>query len=434
MGVLEGDERGRGEPLSAKQMYMFVVLALVYACHLVDRTIILVLLEPIKHEFQLNDSELGLLSGTVFALGTVVAALPLGTMADRRSRKRLLAVCIAAWSAMTLLGGLATSFVSLLALRFGVGATEAGLQPTALSMVADETTSKQRARAVAIVHVGIPVGTLVGFIAGGWIATHFGWRHALVLVGIPGLLLAAIVWLTLREPERQVEVAPTAVATLTLKEFFAELWQSRPLFHVVLGLIFLWLCTSSVSAFLGPFFIRMHHLPIATAALVMAGTAGVGGLIGNLLSGVVAQKFAQGRRDRLALIAALAGVAYFPLGVATFLVPNLYISVATLFTSTCVYFMVFTPGYSLAMDLADARIRARTAAVISMGATAIGYGLGPQIVGILSDLMAPALGAQSLRYALLVIIFVVLWSAGHFFAAYRRLRVPSGTPATGLAA
>jgi len=422
MGVLEPDTRRDADPISAKQMYMFVVLSLVYACHLIDRTIILVLLEPIKQEFKLSDSQLGLLSGTIFAMGTVVAALPLGTMADKTSRKRLLALCIAAWSTMTLLCGLATSFVSLLALRFGVGATEACLQPTALSMVADMTTSKQRARAVATVHVGIPIGTLLGFVAGGWVAANFGWRHALVIVGLPGLLLASVVWLTLGEPERHPDAAHATLEATTLKTFFAELWQSRPLFHVVAGLIVLWLCTSSSSAFLAPFFIRMHDLPITVVGVVMAGTAGGGGFIGNLLSGVVAQKFAQGRRERLAIVATMGGLAYFPLGVATFLAPNLYLSIAAQFTATCVYFMVFTPGYSLAMDLADARIRARTAAVISMGATSIGYGLGPQIVGLLSDVLAPAFGVQSLRIALVGMMFVILWSAAHFYAAYRHLR------------
>ena len=410
----EGPER-----LSGAQVYMFAVLALVYACHLVDRTIILVLLEPIKHEFSLNDTQLGLLSGFIFALGTLVAALPLGSLADRRSRKALLALCIAVWSGMTMLGGLATSFVSLLLLRFGVGAAESGLQPTALAMVGDASTPRQRAKAVAIVHVGIPVGTLIGFVVGGWAAQHLGWRHALLLVGGPGLLLAALVALTVREPQRDESAAGTAPS---LRGFFAELWRSKPLLHVVLGLVLLWLCTSSTSAWLAPFLVRMHGLSLPIVGLIMAGCAGLGGFVGNLLSGTVIQRFASGRDDRLALAAACGALTYFPLSLVTFLSPSVPLAVATLFTSSLVYFLVYTPGYSLALDLAGARTRARTAAVISMGATAIGYGLGPQIVGILSDAFEPAFGIQSLRYAILVILLVMLWSAAHFATAYRHLR------------
>ena len=415
--TIEGDGPER---LTGRQLYMFSLLALVYACHLIDRTIVLVLLEPIKQEFSLNDTQLGLLSGSIFALGTLVAALPIGGLADRRSRTSLLAICIALWSGMTMLGGLATSFVSLLLLRFGVGAAEAGLQPTALSIVADASSSRQRARAVAVVHVGIPIGTLIGFVVGGWAAEHLGWRYALLVVGVPGLLLAALVALTLREPVRHE--SPEGTAAISLGGFFAELWQSKPLLHVVLGLVLLWLCTSSTSAWLAPFLVRMHGLSLPTVGLVMAGTAGFGGLIGNLLSGTVVQKFANGRDDRLALVAACAALAYFPLSLVTFLSPSVTLLVITLFTQSIVYFMIFTPGYSLALDLASVRTRARTAAVISMGATAIGYGLGPQIVGILSDAFVPAFGTQSLRYAILVILLVMLWSGAHFAVAYRRLR------------
>lgn len=223
----------RPKPLTGPQRYMFALLAVVYACHIIDRTIILVLLEPIKHEFNLNDSQLALLSGFIFAVGTLLAAFPIATLADRRSRKLLLAICVAAWSGMTLLCGFATGFMSLLLLRFGVGATEAGLQPTSLSLVADATTPGQRAKAVAIVHVGLSVGLIVGFVVGGWAAAHLGWRHALILVGGPGLVLAFVVALTLREPERHV--ATSEHPDLKLAQFFGKLWRQKPLLHVVTG-------------------------------------------------------------------------------------------------------------------------------------------------------------------------------------------------------
>ena len=411
----------RSERLNGAQLYMFAVLALVYACHLIDRTIILVLLEPIKHQFSLNDTQLGMLSGLIFALGTLIAALPLGTLADRHSRKMLLAGCIAVWSGMTVLCGFATGFLSLLFYRMLVGMAEAGLQPTALSMMADEARESQRPKAVAIVHIGIPIGTLLGFLLGGWVATNLGWQQALLLVGAPGILLAAVVLLTLREPVRQRTSSGEAGKDVPTSEFFRLLWRSKPLLHVVVGLVLLWLCTSSTSAWMPSFFIRMYGVDLTTVGLIMSLSAGGAGLVGNTLSGYLAQKVGGDRKDRLMLLAAGGAFCYFPLALVTLLSSSLILSVVTHFTQTIFYFMVFTPGYALAMDLADVRIRARTAALVSMGATAIGYGLGPQIVGFGSDLLRPIFDTQSLRWALVLMMLTVLWCGSHFILAWRHL-------------
>lgn len=406
---------------TGKQRYMLFILMLVYACHLIDRTIVLVLLDPIKHEYGLSDTQLGLFSGLIFALGTVMAALPLGTLADRRPRKTILGVCIAIWSAMTLLCGVAWSYGSLLLLRFGVGAAEAGLQPTALSMVADEVPARKRAKAVAIVHIGSPVGTLIGFVAGGWIAGHLGWRPALLLVGAPGMLLALVVFFTLREPSR--EHVPTATEdAISIGDFFRTIWQDKALLHVVLGAIILWLCTSSSSAWWASFLMRSHGVSITTVGLIMAGTAGFGGILGNFIAGTLSERVAQGRQDRLALIAITGALIYFPLSLLTLTIGNLVVVVICLFLQMCAYFLVFTPAYSLAMGLAGPRIRGRTAALMSMGATAIGYGLGSQLTGILSDALRGFAGDESLRYALLIMMMTMLWAAGHFGAVYFKLR------------
>jgi len=362
----------------------------------------------------------------MFAAGTVLAAMPLGALADRRPRKTILAACIATWSLMTLLCGSAWSYGSLLAMRFGVGAAEAGLQPTALSMVADAVPPDKRAKAVSIVHIGISIGTLIGFVAGGWIAQHFGWRTALLFVGLPGLLLAAVVALTLREPVRHV-AAPGETDAASLPDFFRVLWRDKALLHVVLGIIILWLCTSSSSAWWASFLRRSHDLPIGTIGMIMAGTAGFGGILGNLLSGVLSERIAKGRHDRLALIAVVGGLIYFPLSLVTLTAGPMAIVVTTLFFQMICYWLLFSPGYSLAMNLAGPLVRGRTAALMSMGATAVGYGLGSQIVGILSDLLKAEAGEESLRYALIIMMVTMLWSAGHFAIAYRKLR-SAGAP------
>ncbi|MET0362081.1 MAG: MFS transporter [Sphingobium sp.] len=416
------------EPFTGRQRYMLFILMLVYACHLIDRTMVLVLLDPIKHEYGLSDTQLGLFSGFMFAAGTVVAALPLGTLADRRPRKSILAVCIAIWSLMTLLCGAAWSYTSLLAMRFGVGAAEAGLQPTALSMIADEVRAEKRGKAIAIVHVGSALGTLIGFVAGGWIASHMGWRSALLIVGVPGLLLAVVVAVTLWEPTRQSAAETNAghrgasAQALSTRDFFRTLWRDRALVHVVLGTVVLWLCTSSSSAWWASFLIRSHGVPIAVVGMIMAGTAGFGGILGNFIAGTLSERVAHGRPDRLALMSVAGGIIYFPLSLITLMAGNLTLVVACLFFQMMAYYIIFTPAYSLAMGLANSSIRGRTAALMSMGATAIGYGLGSQIVGVLSDLLRPDLGIESLRYALIIMMFTMLWAAAHFLAAWLKLR------------
>jgi len=414
--------------MTGKQRYMLFILALVYACHLVDRTIVLVLLDSIKAEYRLSDTQLGLFSGFAFAFGTLVAAMPLGALADRKTRKSLLAGCIALWSVMTLLCGMAANYTSLLLLRFGVGAAEAGLQPTALSMVADGVPKAHRAKAVSLVHMGIALGTLIGFISGGWIATHLGWRAALLVVGLPGLVLAAIVWRTLDEPARVTAGGGEPDASVSLVTFFKLLWQDKALLHVVAGVTVLWLCVSSASAWWASFFLRSFNVPLTTVGAIMAGTAGIGGMTGNYLSSLLAGKFARGRLDRLALIAVSGALIYFPLSMITLQGRELGLVVTTLFLQMTAYFLVFSPAYSIAMSVAQSQTRGRTAAIMSMGATVIGYGVGPQIVGILSDELQPTAGKESLRYAMMIAMLIILWCAAHFIVAYRHLRARAAAP------
>ena len=415
------ETRGRTR-FTGYQRYLIVVLALVYTCHLIDRTMVMVLLEPIKEEFRLTDTQLGLFSGLIFSTGTFLAAAPLGALADRTSRKRLLAICIAVCSSLTLLCGLSTTYVTLLLSRFGVGAGEGGLQPTALSILGDETPPERRARAVALVHLGIPLGVVTGFLLGGSIAQSFGWRAALFIVGAPGLLLAALVAFTVREPPRGSADPAASQAKIGLREFVRLVRADKALTHVIIGLVVLWFCTSSYSAWYATFLVRTHHLDVRTTGALMALVSGGGGFVGNLVSGALADRFAGKRMERLAAIAVVGALIYLPLGLLTMIIGDLWFLAPILFLQNAVYFAVFTPGYSLALSLSDPRIRGRVFATITTAATLIGYGLGPQVVGLLSDIFKPWAGIDSLRYALMAAVLITLWTMIHFALAYRHLR------------
>jgi predicted MFS family arabinose efflux permease len=396
------------------------LLAVVYTCHLVDRTIVIALLEPIKSEFALTDTQLGLFSGLAFALGTVVAGVPLGALADRVRRKSLLAVCVALWSALTMLCGLAPTYFWLLLARFGVGAAEAGGQPTVMSIVGDSVPPDRRVAAVSIVHLGIPCGMLIGFLGGSFVAANFGWRSALFLVGLPGLLLAVIVHLVLKEPARG-STSGSAAPAISMREFVHELSVRRDLRHVILGLITLWFCTSAYSAWLNSFFIRSHHLDLKTAGMVSAFTVVVGGVLGNYLSGTMADKFSRGKSHRLALMAGIAALIHFPFSLLTMMASDFRVVMAAFLLQTIAYFAAFTPANGLAINLASSQIRGRVIAVIGVGSTLIGYGLGPQVVGLLSDAFNAWVGVESLRFALIATMFIILWSATHFFLAARAI-------------
>lgn len=404
---------------SGGQWYSLAVLALVYTCHLVDRTIVMIVLEPVKHEFGLSDFQLGVFSGVAFAAGTLVTTLPLGSLADRGSRKALLAGCIAVWSGLTLLCGMAVTYPMLLLARFGVGMGEGGLQPAALSLVSDAVRAELRGKAIAIIHLGLPLGTLLGFAAGGWVGQHHGWRAALLLVGAPGLLLALLVLLTLREPARAERREGDPLIGYT--EFFRSLPANPAMLHLLAAMATLWLCTTTSSAWTAPFLMRTHHVSIVMASIILAGTVGGGGIAGNLLAARLSGSFAAGRPDRLAAVACAGALIFLACSMIALFAGALWVVVAALFVQMASFHLVATPGYSIAMTLADSRLRGRTAAILAMGATVIGYGLGPQLAGALSDGLRPYAGDQSLRYAMFTMMLILLWSATHLYLARQAL-------------
>jgi MFS family permease len=182
--------------------YTLFILMLTYSCNVMDRNILTMVLEPIRHEFALSDTQLGLLSGLSFAIFYAVAGLPLGLAADRLNRRNLIFVCLTLWSGMTALCGMAGSFVQLLVARIGVGVGEAGGGPPAMAMISDLFSAKRRATAISAFYLASPLGSLVSFAGGGWLAQHYGWRTAFYAAGVPGLILAAVLILTVREPPR----------------------------------------------------------------------------------------------------------------------------------------------------------------------------------------------------------------------------------------
>jgi len=293
-----------------------------------------------------------------------------------------------------------------------------------MSLVGDIVPPGRRASAVGFIHAGVPMGLLVGAIVGANVAASYGWRMALYVVGLPGILLALILVLTLREPVRgATESADAPVEeTVSQREFLGFLKGRPALIHVFTGLMILWFCSCAYSAWLTSFMIRSHGMDVREAGTAMAVTGFLGGLTGNFVAGRLGDYVAKWGLHKLAMCAGFAALLHFPFSMVTMLAADKYVSLAGYLLQVICYFTVFTIGNTLAINLATSRTRGRLMALVAVGTTFLGYGIGPQVVGLLSDFYEPWTKGESLRYGLLTTMFSILWCAVHFFLASRAMR------------
>jgi predicted MFS family arabinose efflux permease len=402
--------------------YVLGVLVVVYTFNFIDRQILSILLEPIKLDLGLSDTQLGLLTGFAFALFYATLGIPIARFADRSNRRNLIAAALVVWSGMTALSGTATNFWYLLLARIGVGVGEAGCSPSAHAIIADYYPMEKRATALGIYSLGIPVGILFGFLAGGWINQFFGWRSAFFVVGIPGLLLALLVRLTVKEPQRGMAEGRVASATQPgVLETFRFLWSKRSFRHMAFG--------GGLTAFVGygfvswmpSFLIRSHGMSTGEIGTWLGLILGIPGGIGIALGGYLADRLG-GRDKRWYLwIVAVALLVGTPFAIGIFLAPTPTGSLLFLMAPVLLGNFYQATTFSQTQSLVDLRMRSVAAAVLLFILNIIGLGAGPQVVGILSDLLAPKFGQESLRYALLFSSVVNVWAAAHYYIAGKYL-------------
>ncbi len=405
--------------------YALGLLLVVYIFNFVDRSILSILLESIKEEFQLSDTQLGLLSGPAFAIFYTFFGLPIARWSDRGKRTSIIAVAVLVWSVMTAATGFAQNFAHLLLARIGVGIGEAGCSPPAHSLLSDYFPASRRATVLAIYSLGIPIGGGIGFLAGGWLEEFFDWRTAFIVVGLPGVFLALLVHRTLAEPERGRFDAPTQVDTPhpsigQVLRFMAGLKSFR---HLAIAAALHAFYGYGAGAFVAAFFRRSHGMEpgeLGTWFGIIAFTAGTAG---TFLGGFLADRFAQRDQRWYMWLPALATMAFIPFAFLLYLSPNPYLGLALYFPGSILGGMYLGPTFAMTQSLVPASMRATAAAILLFTINIIGLGLGPQGVGILSDLLAPRFGNESLRYALLtIIVSFAAWSVLHYVLAARTLR------------
>lgn len=404
--------------------YALGLLLVVYIFNFVDRQILSILIEPIKRDIQLSDAQLGLLGGIAFAIFYTFAGIPIARWADTGSRRSIIALGLFVWSVMAAATGLARGFLTLVLARIGVGIGEAAGSPPAHSLISDYFPPDRRATALAIYALGIPIGAAIGNLAGGWIGEYFGWRTAFVVVGLPGIVLALVVRLTLREPPRghsegiQADAAMESVASVI--RFMLRLPSFR---HMSLACALHAFVGYGAGLFLASFFIRVHGFGLGEIGTWLALLGLTGGVLGTYLGGALADRLGQQDARWYMWIPSLATILGVPFGVLFYLWPHPYWALVFALPGAILGPMYFGPAFSMTQGLVKLRMRALASAVLLFILNIIGLGLGPLLVGVLSDWLEPALGVESIRYALLSVVVVGnVWSALHYYLASRTLR------------
>ncbi|MGI4984884.1 MAG: spinster family MFS transporter [Janthinobacterium lividum] len=406
-----------------RNWYALVILTLIYACHFLDRMMVSIIVEPVRHEFHLTDSQIGLLTGLAYGVTFALAGIPLGLMIDRLNRVRLLAVLVAIWSGMTALSSVAQNFVQLLIARMGVGASEAGGSPTSLSLISDLFPPSKRSTAVGCFFLSNAVGAILAIFIGGFVAAKYGWRSAMLLAGVPGLILAVTLILTVREPRRggtdaaRAADAPPVPPAPGLFEVVRRIGKERAMLHLFGGISLASAGVATIGAWLPAFVMRFHGLNIKEAGLAVALASGFFGAFGSVIGGLMTDRLArtQARRRMDVSMAVCIGAAL--LAILGLMLPGSRSAVLALCVTQMVAFVVFPAAFGAMLGLAAPHMRGTTSASMQICVNLVGYGFGPALVGVLSDRFG---GDQSLRYAMMTVTSLCFpWAALHFWLAAR---------------
>jgi MFS family permease len=401
MSTLQNEASTSTAPVRSYQLYVLAILLLVYTFNFIDRIVLGILVAPIKLELHLTDTELGFLGGTAFALFYTALGVPIGWLADRVNRVWIMAGALACWSAFTAGSGLAHSFLQLFVARLGVGVGEAGGVAPAYSLISDYFEPNQRARALGFYSLGIPVGSALGLLFGGYLAVAVSWRAAFIVLGIAGILLAPLLIVTLKEPKRGQMDAGPRIAAASLAEL-ARTLASKPSFWLLSG----GAACSSIMGYgllfwLPSFFMRSYALTIAQVSHFYAGLLLIGGVAGIGIGSVLADRLGKRSRSAYALIPAVAFFLILPCyAYGVFRPPGAFAFVFFLIP-TALQLAWLGPVISAIQHLVPPNMRTVASATFLFINNLLGLGLGSLLIGIASDELKARFGSESLRFAIL---------------------------------
>jgi MFS family permease len=396
------------------------VLFVVYIFNFIDRQILAILLQPIKEDLQISDTALGFLTGFAFAVFYTFAGLPLARLADRWVRRSLIALSLFTWSVMTAASGLARGFTDLALARIGVGIGEAGCTPPAHSLLSDYFPPEKRATVLALYACGIYVGVGLGFWLGGWLNDHFGWRVAFMVIGLPGVAMALVVRLTVREPQRGMsEHHPVVARGYSIGEtwrFFATLPTGR---RISLAAAFHAFAGYGLGAWIPAFFVRIHHMTPGELGLWLSWITALGGAVGAFAGGWIADRWIRREPRARAYVGMVGALLTVPFLIASLLLDDHRLALLSFLPATVFGTLWLGPAGAIVQDLVPPAMRAMASAVFIFILTIIGLGAGPQTVGILNDLIGTP---EAIRSSLLYTAVVMnLLSALYFWLTAKTL-------------
>jgi MFS family permease len=406
--------------------YVVGLLVLGYIYNVVDRGALGILVQPIKDELQISDTAMGLLTGFALAFFYAFMGIPIARLADRWSRVKVLTLAIALWSIATAACGAAWNYLSLFFFRSATGVGEAGGSPPSHSLISDYFPSATRATALAVYAMSVPLGTALGSAVSGNANLIVGWRWTFVIVGGPGLLIALLIFFTLREPPRGYSDAPGHTRQIAAPPFFQVfkfLLTRSSFMHMSLAAALhavVWYAGSNWNA---TFFIRSHGMDTGQAGNYLAGFALIGA-IGSFLGGFLADRLSQWKKD-MRWYMWVPGIACFimvPFQFISYLAPDLNTVVPSFIVMVVLASMFFGPSFAVAQTVATVRMRAVSTSVLLFIQTMIGLSLGPFFVGLLSDYFEPSRGLDSLRWGLVMVGIANIWAALHYYLGSRKYR------------
>ncbi|RJF93757.1 spinster family MFS transporter [Sphingomonas cavernae] len=408
---------------TASRGYRAVVLGmllLVYTFNFIDRQILGILAGPIKDDLALSDKQLGLLGGIAFALLYSTLAVPLAWLADRTSRTWVITVSLAVWSGFTALCGFASSFGQLFFARLGVGVGEAGGVAPSYAVIADYFPSQERARALSIYSLGIPLGSAAGVLFGGYIAASIDWRTAFIAVGLAGIVVAPIFRLVVREPVRPTEQKSSE--TTPVARVFSILAAKKSFWLLAFGASASSMLGYGLAFWLPSLMRRSFGLDLVQTSQFYGAILLMGGVVGVLAGGFLGDRLGRGDRAVYARLPAIAFVLAVPLFAAGILSKSATAAFLLFLVPQALAYVWLGPVISAVQHLVPAHMRATASASFLLINNLIGIGGGTFFLGALSDALARQYGNEALRYAMLVSLGFYLLAALFMWLAAKPLR------------
>jgi predicted MFS family arabinose efflux permease len=409
--------RSTPSPVAKGAWYTLAMLTLVYVSNSIDRTAMSILIEPVKAEFSLSDSQLGVLTGLAFGLTYALAGLPMGWLIDRVNRTKLLGTMVAIWSLCTAICGFAQSYTALVVARLAVGASESAAAPTSMSMIADLFPKDRRSTAMGIFWTSTALGTAISLVLGGVIAANYGWRAAFFVAGAPGLILAVLIFLTVREPIRERDLSKAeGEPAPSLLQTFKFVCANPTVFHAFAGIGLASLAMSGVPVWAASFLVRTQGFTLPQAGLMAGLGVGLFGALGSLLGGPVGDAVVRRWGVKTLPVVPMTACVLACISGLFFALGSSLIVVALAFIVFEIVSRAFTaPAYAILVTGVEPRMRGVAVSSVQAVTNLIGYGVGPLVVGIVSDRVG---GAHSLKFGIAAVMIFSLWSGLHFLAAW----------------